>query len=81
MKHSLRAIDAIHLAGALFLKSEEEERLVFATADARLAKAARAEGLDTGWEDVAKGGVQVRESAPAWLRVKRPGKAGKRGKT
>ena len=44
LRHPLRALDAIHLASALLLRAEGLE-VVFATWDARLAAAARQEGL------------------------------------
>ena len=44
-RHPLRGADAVHLASALQLGKEGLET-AFATSDARLAKAARAEGLE-----------------------------------
>jgi len=44
VEHGLRALDAMHLAAALSFPSAE---LTFATWDARLHRAARAEGLGT----------------------------------
>ena len=47
-RHALRALDAIHLAAAMSLKSEIEEDVVFAAADRRLLDIAVSEGL-TVW--------------------------------
>jgi predicted nucleic acid-binding protein len=44
LSHRLRALDALHLAAALSLPTDD---LTFATWDARLHRAARGEGLDT----------------------------------
>jgi uncharacterized protein len=45
-KHALRGFDALHLASALELRSAGAAGLRFASADARLCEAARAEGLE-----------------------------------
>lgn len=47
-RHSLRALDAIHLASAISLKKGIQEPLQFAAADSRLLDAASAERL-TPW--------------------------------
>ena len=44
-RHALRALDAIHLASALALQSEREERVLFVSADLKLNVAAATEGL------------------------------------
>ena len=46
-KHRLRGLDAIHLASALKAHPAGGEDFIFATADARLLRAARSEGLST----------------------------------
>ena len=43
--YPLRAMDAIHLASAVSLRGEADREVLFASADARLAAAARSEGL------------------------------------
>lgn len=43
--HSLRGLDAIHLASAMLVQNKLRESLVFACYDARLAEAAKSEGL------------------------------------
>ena len=45
LKHSLRTLDAIHLASALLLREEGGLDVVFACADGRLREAAAAEGF------------------------------------
>jgi predicted nucleic acid-binding protein len=45
--HGLRGFDAIHLASALTIGSAVAENFIFACYDARLRRAARAEGLET----------------------------------
>lgn len=45
LKHSLRTLDAIHLASALLLREEGGLEVVFACADGRLREAAAAEGF------------------------------------
>ncbi len=42
----LRALDAIHLATALSIREQQDERLVFATHDRRQAQVARALGFE-----------------------------------
>lgn len=44
-RHPLRGFDALHLASALNFQSELGEQVVFAAADERLLRAARAERL------------------------------------
>ena len=44
-RHTLRGLDAIHLASALSLKTALGEAMTFAAADARLLRAAEAEDL------------------------------------
>ena len=46
-RHSLRAYDAVQLAGCLALRSVSQEPLVFVCADRALLRAAEAEGLAT----------------------------------
>lgn len=43
LAHGLRALDAIHLASALFLQGHLQEQLRFGCADTRLGKAAESE--------------------------------------
>ncbi len=45
-RHPLRGFDAVHLASALSLKNALSEEITFAAADARLLRAAAAEGLE-----------------------------------
>jgi predicted nucleic acid-binding protein len=45
-RHPLRGFDAVHLASALSLKNALGEEMTFAAADARLLRAAAAEGLE-----------------------------------
>lgn len=44
-RHSLRALDAIHLASALSFRGSESKEIVFSTWDKRLRDAAEAEGF------------------------------------
>ncbi len=44
-RHTLRAIDAVHLASAMTWRGEDRESVAFACWDARLWDAARAEGF------------------------------------
>lgn len=44
--HPLKALDAVHLASALWIKGETGEDVTFITSDKSLASAAREEGLD-----------------------------------
>ena len=63
-KHALRGFDAIHLASALLISSGiKGGKLAFATADARLARAAAQEGLAThrDYGDATPGGMTVME--------------------
>jgi len=46
-RYRLRGLDAIHLASALKARPAGREVFVFATADARLLRAARSEGINT----------------------------------
>jgi len=63
-KHALRGFDAIHLASALLISSGiKGGKLAFATADARLARAAAQEGLTIhrDYGDGPRGGMTVME--------------------
>jgi hypothetical protein len=44
-KHSLRALDALYLASALFLRERVRSGVFFSSFDERLNEAAQAEGL------------------------------------
>lgn len=44
-KHPLRALDALHLASALFLRERARSDVFFSSFDGRLNEAAQAEGL------------------------------------
>lgn len=44
-KHSLRALDALHLASALFLRERIQSDVFFSSFDGKLNEAAQAEGL------------------------------------
>lgn len=66
-KHALRGSDAIHLASALCLSSGiKGGKLMFATADDRLARAATLEGLVTrrDYDDTPHGGTTTMEKRP-----------------
>jgi predicted nucleic acid-binding protein len=44
-KHPLRALDALHLASALFLRERVRSDIFFSSFDGKLNEAAQAEGL------------------------------------
>ena len=46
--YGLRGADSLHLAAALFYQRQASEKITFACADAALAAAAKAEGIDVG---------------------------------
>lgn len=45
--HPLKALDSLYLAGALNLRQDAKEPMLFVSADRQLLRAARAEGLKT----------------------------------
>ncbi len=54
-RHSLRAVDAIHLASALGLQAAANEPVTFVAADQRLLQAAAGERLATVNPETARG--------------------------
>jgi predicted nucleic acid-binding protein len=73
-RHGLRGMDAIHLASALFLRASLGTKgLVFSTADVRLARAAKAEGMTTGgvaWGAPGSSGLAA-ERGVRWRRARK----------
>lgn len=66
-RHALRGLDAIHLASALWVSSGiRGGKLAFATADQRLARTARLEGLAAprAYGNASRGGTTVMERRP-----------------
>jgi len=75
-RHALRGMDAIHLASALWLRTQEgRDRIVFPTSDTALVRAAHKEGLSTsmaeGFGGSSGGALPVRERGARWRRSRK----------
>lgn len=75
-RHAIRGMDAIHLASALWLRTQEGRgRIVFSTSDTDLGRAAREEGLSTTLEEDLGGSpgdaLRLRERRVRWRRARK----------
>jgi predicted nucleic acid-binding protein len=75
-RHALRGMDAIHLASALWLRTQEgRDRIVFSTSDTALVRAAHGEGLSTsmaeGFGGSSGGALPMRERGARWRRSRK----------